>query len=160
MISLLALAQIVLVLLLLIKLDSFENRVDVLNQSVAQMQASDRVTTVPSKSESLTERAGLDSQQLRQIVREELRDLRSNKEMAAQNSTPQPKEQIVDEAEMLYQRDLVVQELEFLIEQDKVSVMEMDKLMGNIARLNPQARNEVLKMLNRAMNRGEIKGML
>ena len=152
--------QIALVLLLLIKLNTFEDRMDMFTESAEQTSDSEPVVSQPPQSEPVVEQTGLDSQQLRRIVREELRASRYTSVLAPKNSTIGTNEPLVDEAEMQYQRDLVVEELEFLKEQDEVSTAEMERLMGDIAQLAPEARSELLKMFNQAINRGEIKGHL
>ena len=160
LVNLLALAQIVLVLVLLMKLGSFEDRMDVLAHSVGQLHENDLVAIVPMGNKPVVARTGFESQQLRQIIREELRALGNSNQVAAQQSKPDQAAPVIDEAEMLYRRDLAEQDLEFLKEQDEISPGELDKLMGDIARLDPPARDELFKMLNQAMNRGEIKGIL
>ena len=155
--SVLGVAQIALVLLLFMKLDSFEGRMDMLTNSVGQVQGAALEVAPTSQNQPLAGTPGLDGQEVRRIVREELLAVRGT-DSPAQNSEPVPAAPVFDEAEMQYQRDRVTRELDFLKEQDEVTTMELDRLMGDIAQLDPQSRTEMLKMLNRAMNRGEIKG--
>ena len=54
----------------------------------------------------------------------------------------------------------MVEEFEYLLQQEEITGVEMEKLLGDIAQLDPERRTEMLGMLNRAMNRGEIKGNL
>ena len=149
--------QIALVLLLITKLGSFEGRMDMLTNSFGQVQGAALEAAPTSQIQPLAGTPGLDGQEVRRIVREELLAVRSSDSLA-KNSEPVPTDPVFDEAEMQYQRDLVTRELDFLKEQDEVTTMELDRLMGDIAQLDPQSRTEMLKMLNRAMNRGEIKG--
>lgn len=155
--SFLGVVHIALVLLLFTKLDSFEGRMDMLTNSVGQVQGAALEVAPTSQNQPLAGTSGLDGQEVRRIVREELLAVRGT-DSPAQNSEPVPADPVFDEAEMQYQRDRVTRELDFLKEQDEVTTMELDRLMGDIAQLDPQSRTEMLKMLNRAMNRGEIKG--
>lgn len=61
---------------------------------------------------------------------------------------------------MQYQRELVLDELESLKGRDEVASGELDELMSKMAQLDPETRTEMFRMLNQAMNRGEIKGHL
>ena len=65
-----------------------------------------------------------------------------------------------DEAEMQDRQDRILSDLDYLRGQDEVSQAELDLLMAEIARLDPERRSEMFKELNRAMNRGEIRGNL
>jgi hypothetical protein len=105
-------------------------------------------------------RTGADHSELRRLIREEFEAFRGD--LAAQQQEPaaEPPGPIIDEAEMRYRRDLVRMELEYLKEQGDVSTGELDRLMGNIARLDPEGRTEMLGLLNQALNRGEIRGQL
>ena len=153
----------VLVLLLLVRLESYGNRIDELAQSAARINDSEPVSAAdiqPSQDSSMAGQTGLDNQQLRMIVREELAAALSHYELAAQNTTPAQETPVYDEVEMQYRRQLVLEELEALKSQAEVSSGELERLMGDIARLNPEARTELIKILNQALNRGEIKGHL
>lgn len=159
-VSSLVVVQIALLLMWTIKLDSFEDRMDVLTESTGQIQNSEAVVMTPPPDESVAAQTGLDSQQLRRIIRQELQAALNGSELAARNSATDPQEPVFDDVEMQYQQDLIIEELDILKEQDEVSSMELDNLLGAIARLDPERRTEMFKMLNRAINRGEIKGHL
>lgn len=158
-ISVLAVVQVVVLLALWAKVSSVEDRVDKLATSRGQIPQTEVTTGLPQP-EQLATQAGVDSQQLRRILQEELRVIKSNSELLAQNSNANPKQSDFDEIEMQYKHELVMEELEMLKGQVDVSSGELDKLMGDIAQLDPQRRTESMKMLNQAMNRGEIKGRL
>ena len=152
-----------LVVVLLMRLESYGDRIDELAQSTAQINNSEPVSTAdtqPSPDSSMDGQTGPDNQQLRLIIREELAAALGHIELAAQNATPDQEPPVYDEVEMQYRRELVLEELEALKGQAEVTSFEMERLMGDIARLNPEARTELTKMLNRALNRGEIKGNL
>lgn len=163
LISLLVLVQLVLVLLLWMKLESYEARIDELAQSAAPINNGEPVSitdTEASQDNSMAGKAGLDNQQLRLIIREELAAALSYRELAANNTTPAMEPPVYDELEMQYQRQLVLEELDALKGQAEVTGVELDKLMADIARLKPESRVEMIKKLNQALNRGEIKGNL
>lgn len=163
LISLLVLVQLVLVLVLLMRLESYGDRIDALVQFAVQINDSDPVSsadTQPSQDSPMAGQTGPDNQQLRRIIREELAVALSHYELAAQNTTPDQEPPVYDEVEMQYRRQLALEELEALKGQVEVSSGELERLMGDIARLNPEARTELIKILNQALNRGEIKGHL
>lgn len=160
-ISVLILVQIVLVVLLFLKLESHENRIDKVLRSSAQIN-NNKPTAEPdslrSGDNSIEGQPSPDSQQMRQIIREELAAAFGDSGIMARNTTPTQESPLYDEVEMQYQKELVLQEMEALTGQIEVSSGDLDRLMGDIAKLNPENRTELLKMLNRALNRGEIKG--
>ena len=159
----LVLIQVVLVFLLWMRLDAYDARIDDLAQSALQKNNSEPVsTTVPqaSTNNSSAAQTGLDNQQLRLIIREELDTALRYRELTAENTTPVAEPPLYDEFEMQYQRQLVLEELDALKGQAKVTSSELERLMADIARLNPEFRVELIKKLNQALNRGEIKGNL
>ena len=161
--GLLLLVQLVLVLLLLVRLESQGERIDELARSAAQVEQGEPVSTAGPQSSpvnSISGQTGPDSQQLRLMIREELAAALSHSELAVQNTRPEKEPVVYDEAEMQYRRELVLEELEMLKGQVEVSSGELERLMDDIAKLNPEARTELMKILNQAMNRGEIKGHL
>ena len=149
--------QIALTLVLVVKLGSFENHRNTVAQPIP-LQTSAKVAIVPDEPKSVADHTRLSEFQLRRIVREELlRVMPADAVVESEKALSQP---VLDPVEMQYQRKLVVQELEYLKEQDVVTTAELDKLLGDIAHLDPESRIDLLGMLNRAMNRGEIKGNL
>jgi hypothetical protein len=162
--GLLALLQIALISLLFLRLDSIESQVDELAAGSAPAADLRPLAGAGERTGGSGEQAGMrtgaDHSELRRLIREELEAFRGD--LAAQQQEPaaEPPGPIIDEAEMRYRRDLVRMELEYLKEQGDVSTGELDRLMGNIARLDPEGRTEMLGLLNQALNRGEIRGQL
>ena len=152
--------QTVLLALLFLRLIAFEARMDLFTESTQKVSSTEQVATPSAQSKPVTGQAGLDGHQLRQLIREELQAVRDINASQYNDSASETKDPIVDRAEMQYQRDLVAEELENLKGKDEVTSGELEMLMGDIARLDPDARTELLKMLNQAINRGEIKGHL
>ena len=149
--------------MLLVRLESYGERIDELAQSAVQNNKNEPVSTAdihPSPDNAMSGQVGSDDQQLRLIIREELAKALSQSELAVQNTRPDQEPPVYDEIEMQYRRELALEELEALKGQVEVSSGELERLMGDIARLNPEARTELMKTLNQAMNRGEIKGHL
>ena len=104
--------------------------------------------------------SGPDNQQLRLIIREELAAVLGQYALADQNETPAQEPPVYDEIEMQYQRELVLEEMEALKDQIEVSSGDLERQMGDIAKLKPEHRSELFKILNQALNRGEINGHL
>lgn len=150
--------QVTLTLGLLVKLSSFETNRATDANPVSPPPASVKVATIPAESRPLADDTRLSEYQLRRIIRDEISRLMPADSGA--ETDPVSNEPVLDPAEIQYQRNLVIQELEALKGQAEASTAELDRLLGDIARLDPQSRNELLAMLNRAMNRGEIRGNL
>jgi len=162
-IALLAVVQIALAIFLISKLESHEDRIDALVVTEAQPIASGSTTglsTLSSRDNSIDGQTGDDNQQLRRIIREELQAALSHIDSNSQTTNPNQETPVYDALEMQYQRELVIQELEALKQQAEVTGGELERLMGDIAKLNPEARTEMINMLNQALNRGEIEGHL
>ena len=102
----------------------------------------------------------MDDNQLRQIIREELGaqlDGRSGSNIdmdapIASNAT--------DNTEIQYQRDLVAQQLDYHTSVGSISDTDMQKLQGEIAKLDEAGRKEMLGKLVRALNSGGLDGRL
>jgi len=102
----------------------------------------------------------VDENQLRQIIREELRaqlDGRSgsDKQMGAVIASDS-----TDTAENQYQRELVAQQLLYHTSVGSISNVDMQKLQGEIAKLDAASQKEMLGKLTRALNSGELEGRL
>jgi hypothetical protein len=102
----------------------------------------------------------LDDNQLRQIIREELAaqlggkpgpDAETDAFMASNTSDP---------SEYQYQRELVAQQLEYHTSVGSISDTDMQKLQGDIAKLDAAGRTEMLGKLTRALNSGGLDGRL
>ena len=159
----LILVQVALVFLLFLKLESQEDRLDEILRSSAQIyhgEPDSNPVTLPSRDNLVDGQPGPDSQQLRRIIREELAVAFGNNEMMARKATPTQEPPVYDEVEMQYRRELVLEEMQALKDQIEVSSGDLERLMGDIAKLNPENRTELFKMLNQALNRGEINGHL
>ena len=157
--SSLVIIQTALVLLLFVKLGAIEDRLDVRSDHDEPTTLNESAVTSDPLNPPPTAQEKLDGKQLRRIVREELLAVLSH-ELASKIQAGDEEIPAYDRAEMQYQRELVIQELEYLKQQQNVTSVELDKLMGDIAQLDPESRTELLRMLNQAMNRGEIKGKL
>jgi len=102
----------------------------------------------------------LDEDLLRQIIREELAA------QPDQRSGPVSQMDVVfkpapeDEANNQYQRDLVTQQLEYHTSIGTISNADMQKLQGEIAKLDAAGRTEMLSKLTGALNSGKLEGQL
>ena len=104
----------------------------------------------------------LTAEQVRKIVREELRAqigaLASSAGAVGMDSTAAPDP--YDEIEYQQQYELVDQELDFFINQGTISDTDMAVLQMEIAKLDPEGREEMLRRIVRALNSGELDGRL
>ncbi len=102
----------------------------------------------------------LDENQLRQIIREEL--------SAHLDSQPGPGNQeesatalsSTDTAEYQRRRELVAEQLVYFSSVGSISDTDMQKLQGEIAKLDEASQKEMLGKLTRALNSGELEGRL
>lgn len=160
LLGLLALAQLLLIALLYLKLSALEEQVEVAAQSTvtagqdARHSRQGRADAPPSGTQVI------DSAELRRVVREELRAARLEWAAPARQEPDPAGQPIYDEAEMQSRQDRIRSDLEYLKRQEDVSQAEFDLLLAEISQLDPERRSEALKELNRAMNKGEIRGNL
>ena len=156
----LALAQLLLLALMYLKLSAVEERVEVAAQGSVAAEPEAWNSVRDNVEAPLAGAQVIDSAEIRKIVREELRAARQEW-ASAESREPDPAGQpIYDEAEMQDRQDRILSDLDYLKGQDEVSQAELDLLLAEIARLDPERRSEMFKELNRAMNRGEIRGNL
>ena len=102
----------------------------------------------------------LDETQLRRIVREELKAYSSALSVLPTRVPSETSPDAVDEAANQYQMDFVAQKVEYFKSVGDVSDAEMQDLLTEIAKLDKAGRNEMLGRVIRAMNAGEIRGLL
>ena len=136
------------------------NSVDSGREREAQTAGGPEVGAAPLSAQS----RDADDARLRQIIREELRDLTAAIREEAQESA-QPEETAalapVEDAQAgLYQREFVDQQIEYYRSLGAISDSEMAALENEIAKLNSSDRQRMLSKLIRAMNAGEIHGKL
>ena len=155
-----AVLQTGLLLYLFLKVTAVANNVDALASAPHDVPAPETTRILTPQGNQASVFHEVNGQLLRQIIREELRASRYTGNSQAEPINPPEDKEVVDEAEMQFRRDRVVEEFEYLLQQEEITGVEMEKLLGDIAQLDPEGRTEMLGMLNRAMNRGEIKGNL
>ena len=104
----------------------------------------------------------LTAEQARKIVREELRAqigaLAYSAGAAGADLTAPPDP--YDEIDYQQQYELVDQELDFFINQGTISDADMAALQLEIAKLDPEGREEMLRRIVKALNSGELDGRL
>ncbi len=97
---------------------------------------------------------------LRQIIREELAALPAGGIGAVKQAEAEAVLSTAAIAERQYQRDQVAQQLNYHTSVGSISDLDMQKLQGEIAKLDAAARREMLRELTRALNSGELEGRL
>ena len=98
--------------------------------------------------------------QLRQIIREELSAYLDNKPESGNHEESAATFSAVDTAEYQQRRELVVQQLDYHTSVGSISDADMQKLQGDIAKLDEAGRKEMLNELTRALNSGGLDGRL
>ena len=102
----------------------------------------------------------VDENQLRQIIREELRAQLDGRSGSAKQMDAVIASDSTDTAENQYQRELVAQQLLYHTSVGSISNVDMQKLQGEIAKLDAASQKEMLGKLTRALNSGELEGRL
>lgn len=127
--------------------------VDLLTQAVRtapipqrdDLSAQSGVTTTPAQA--------LDPTLLREIVSQAVAE-----QLSVVSQPVEPEAAPVQQREA--QQDQVTQSIEYHVSVGSISNGEMQRLQGQILRLDPQARQRALRKLVGAMNDGTIKGRL
>ena len=152
--------QTVMIVLLFIKMGSLETRLVKPAQPSEQTESQKPLAVTTPSDGRVGENKDLTGSQVRRIIREELGAISANSESLAANSQSAKEPPVFDEVEMQYRSELVIEQLELLKAQDEVSSGEIESLIGEIAQLDPERRSAMMKVLNGAINRGEIKSHL
>ena len=102
----------------------------------------------------------MDDNQLRQIIREELGALLDSKSGPETEKDAVVASNAIDNTEIQYQRELVAQQLDYHTSVGSISDTDMQKLQGEIAKLDEAGRKEMLSKLIQALNSGGLDGRL
>jgi hypothetical protein len=153
-------AQTALLILLFIKVGSFEARLVHSAQPLEQPVSQKPLTMTSPPDLQVVEKTGLTSNQVRSIIREELHAMSATWEGTGADPMPENDSPVFDDSEMQYRSELIAEQLELLKAQSEVSSGEIDSLISEIAQLDPERRTAMMKILNGAINRGEIKSHL
>lgn len=144
---------------LYLKLVSLESRLDSVSRPLADAPANNAIEEADEPAAQETQ-GGIDTGELRRVIREELRALAPLLAVQQGEAPAQGNDRQYDDADMEYRRTLIIQEMEYLKQEEQVSTADLDRLIGEIALLDPDRRSELMKMLNAAINKGEIRGHL
>ena len=98
--------------------------------------------------------------QLRQIIREELGAQLDGRSGPDEETDSVMESNTSDYPEYQYQREQVAQQLEYHTSVGSISDTDMQKLQGDIAKLDAAGRTEMLGRLKRALNSGDLDGRL
>ena len=101
-----------------------------------------------------------DDDRLREIIREELAALADKLGASAGQAPINVALESVVTPESLYRREEVLGQIEYYSSVGSISNMEMQRLQGEIAKLDKKSAQEMLKELVGALNSGELKGEL
>jgi hypothetical protein len=158
--TVLILLQTGVLLLLLGKVVAIEKEMPVAEYKDQNTLVSDVFDVLPADAYSSESYSYPTEIQLRHIIREELR--------SHFDSQPEPGNQAksatalssTDTSEYHHRRELVVQQLDYHTSVGSISNADMQKLQGDIAKIDEAGRREMLGKLTRAMNSGELEGRL
>ena len=158
LISLLAAAQLVLILVLLSRLNSVEQAVA--TQSPEAQPRANHVSASRSVSDPAANTCNPGEDRLREIIREEVGALLV--------STPAPQSLAGEtvgsdertEVDYQQQPQAVEQSLYFYTQVGRISQGEMRQLQSDIAKLRPEDRRDMFRRLAKALNDGTLDGRL
>ena len=102
----------------------------------------------------------MDDDQLRQIIREELGAQLDGRSGPDEETDAFMASNTSDPSAYQYQREQVAQQLEYHTSVGSISDTDMQKLQGDIAKLDAAGRTEMLRRLTRALNTGGLDGRL
>ncbi len=150
--------QLVLVLILLSKVVELDQRmhtdINPTNQTTPAQATITRPMLVPA-----TDITGvLDEQKLRKIVREELRAQLDELAISAPQNSNETVPETVSTAEYQFRLEEVSQNLDYYLEQGRISDADMIRLQTEIAQLDAKGRRQMLSQLARAISSGELEG--
>ncbi len=101
-----------------------------------------------------------DEERLRQIIREELGARLGDGSGRGQYAAPANASASIDPAEFEQRREGVAQQLEYYASVGTISDSDMQKLQGDIAKLDAAGRKAMLGKLTQALNSGRLDGRL
>ena len=99
-------------------------------------------------------------EQLRAIIRDELRAHVENRPQNGDQVDTAAPPTLAELAEYDRRRDEVAQQLVYFTSIGRISDGEMQQLQADIAKLDPAGRKEMLRQLTQALNSGQIEGRL
>jgi len=158
--TILGLVQTSILLLLLGKIMLLEEEAAVAGRAGQSTLVNHDLTNSRSQSNSRNTNVYADEDRLRQIIREELAAQPGGGFAPANQVDTVAASNPTNTAENQRQRELVTQQLEYFSSVGNISNMDMQKLQGEIAKLDNAGRKEMLGKLTRAMNSGQIDGHL
>ena len=158
--TILGLVQTALLLFLLGKIVLVDEETSVAARAEQNTLVSDYLADTQSQSHSGNTYIYPDEDRLRQIIREELAALPAGGIGAVKQAEAEVVLSSTDNAENQYQREQVAQQLNYYTSVGRISDADMQKLQGEIAKLDEASRTEMLRMLTRALNSGQLEGRL
>lgn len=157
--TLLGLVQTALLLILLGKIVLFEQETTAAGHAGQNTVVNDPFDSQPTNSDA-TAIDYVDYDKLRQIIREESRAQLDSRSEADRQTEEAVASGSTSDAEYQYQRERVAQQLEYHTSVGSISDTDMQKLQGEIAKLDEAGRTEMLSKLTQAMNSGQLEGRL
>ncbi len=152
----LSIVQLIVILFLLMEVMNGDGKTAATIESPVTVAPSSTLTDLR---EARKNTGGFDENQLRRIVREELRaqlDQFALKDV--HSSGGEQASDIISEAEYQYRLDASLQNLEYYIQQGAISDAEMAELQAGIATLDQEGRRQMLSLISKALSSGELKG--
>ena len=147
-------------LILLGKIVLFEDKTHVAGYGPENSLPDDDL--VSTQSQDYSNDTGLypNEDRLRQIIRDELSAQLDGIFATDKQSDAVIAAELPDSAENQYQRDLVVEQLQYHTSVGSISEADMSRLQMEIAKLDDSGRKEMLQMLTQALNSGDLEGRL
>ena len=158
-ITILSLVQTAILLILLGKIVFFEEE-STISGDAEQYASVNNPFDAPSTDGHVATAYYPDENQLRQIIREELGAQLDGRSGPDEETDSFKESNTSDHPEYQYQRELVAEQLEFHTSVGSISDTDMQRLQGDIAKLDAAGQKEMLGRLTRALNAGQLDGRL
>lgn len=151
-------AQFLCILLLIFKVFELDQRLEALTVSVPGPAENTVANPVqPAPDHSVT---GIDEARLRAIVASEIRSAMNRFSVSqAAEAEAEPASE-VSPAEYQARLDHATAQFEYYLERGEISPTEMARLQADIMGLDPESREQMIRLLARAVRSGDLEGEL
>lgn len=151
-------AQLLCILILIFKVFELDQRLDALSAPAPEPSADIAVNAAPAT--DVAPQAALDEARLRAIVSSEIRSALGPLALTQPEAPESPPEVEVSPAEMQARLNHATSQFEYYLERGEISPTEMARLQADIMLLDPESREQMIRLLARAIRSGDLDGEL
>lgn len=151
-------AQFLCILLLIFKVFELDRRLDALSAPAPTAAVGDSVNTTPAP--DMASQTAIDEARLRAIVSSEIRSAMAQLALAQPETSESPPEEEVSPAEMQARLNHATSQFEYYLARGEINPTEMARLQADIMLLDPESREQMIRLLVRAIRSGDLEGEL